>query len=147
MGCSRRWTGTAPRPAAGGRCPRYRRATPGTTSTNPRFPQTETNTLGFSGPVILSSFKPAGLHQQRFSVDFEYPVVFCRGALAPTEASLIWCIRRREPERRHAVFAVLDGGLVDARPQLPREVESYVAAHAQHLELVAPPLTLQGGER
>src|SRR5690606_11469744 len=30
---------------------------------------------------------------------------------------------------------------------LPREVERYVAAHAGHLELVAPPLTLPGGER
>ena len=97
--------------------------------------------------AILSRFRPRHLHEQRFSVDFEYPVVFCRAALAPTEASLCWCISRREPERRHPVFAVLDGGLVEARPQLPREVEGYAAAHAQQLELVAPPLTLPGGER
>jgi 3-dehydroquinate synthase len=95
----------------------------------------------FEGP------RPSQLHEQRFSVDFEYPVVFCRGALNPAETSVLWCIARREPERRHPVFAVLDEGLLSARPGLPREVEGYVAAHAEHLELVAPLLTLPGGER
>jgi 3-dehydroquinate synthase len=94
----------------------------------------------------LSGFRPSQLHEQRFSVDFEYPVVFCRGALSPSELALAWCISRREPERRHPLFAVLDAGLVAARPQLPQEVESYAAAHAQQLELTAPPLTLPGGE-
>jgi 3-dehydroquinate synthase len=95
----------------------------------------------------LSGFRPSQLHEQRFSVEFEYPVVFCRGALSPAEPTLAWCISRREPERRHPVFVVLDAGLVAARPQLPQEVERYLAAHAQHLELVAPPLSLPGGER
>lgn len=92
-------------------------------------------------------FRPSQLHEQRFSVEFEYPVVFCRGALNPAEPSLVWCVARREPERRHPLFVVLDGGLVAARPSLPREVESYVAAHSGQLELVAPPLTLPGGEQ
>src|SRR5213079_1694382 len=70
----------------------------------------------------LSGFRPSQLHEQRFSVDFDYPVVFCRGALSPSERTLAWCISRREPERRHPLFAVLDGGLVAARPQLPQEV-------------------------
>src|SRR5882724_4602231 len=94
----------------------------------------------------LSGFRPSQLHEQRFSVDFEYPVVFCRGALSPSELALAWCISRREPERRHPVFAVLDGGLVAARPSLPQEVERYVAAHAEQLELTAAPLTVPGGE-
>jgi 3-dehydroquinate synthase len=91
-------------------------------------------------------FRPSQLHEQRFSVDFEYPVVFCRGALAPSEPSLAWCVARREPERRHPLFAVLDGGLVAARPELTRAVEAYAAAHAEHLELVAPPLVVPGSE-
>ena len=52
-------------------------------------------------------FRPSQLHEQRFSVEFEYPVVFCRGALNPAERALAWCIARREPERRQPVFAVL----------------------------------------
>lgn len=91
-------------------------------------------------------FRPSQLHQQRFSVEFEYPVVFCRGALDEADATLTWCISRREPERRHPVFAVLDGGLVAARPELPQQVERYVAAHAERLELLAAPLTVPGGE-
>ena len=94
----------------------------------------------------LSGFRPSQLYQQRFSVDFEYPVVFCRGALAPAEQTLVWCISRREPERRHPVFAVLDGGLVAARPSLPAELERYTQAHGAQLELVAPAFTLPGGE-
>ncbi|HXK20543.1 MAG TPA: 3-dehydroquinate synthase [Polyangiaceae bacterium] len=94
----------------------------------------------------LSGFRPSQLHEQRFSVDFEYPVVFCRGALSPSEKALAWCVSRKEPERRHPLFAVLDAGLVAARPDLPQELERYVAAHAAQLELTAPPLTLPGGE-
>jgi 3-dehydroquinate synthase len=94
----------------------------------------------------LAGFRPTALHEQRFSVEFEYPVVFCRGALAPTEPTLAWAISRREPERRQPVFAVLDDGLVAARPSLPSEVEAYVAAHSQHLQLVASPHLVPGGE-
>jgi 3-dehydroquinate synthase len=94
----------------------------------------------------LPGFRPSQLHEQRFSVEFEYPVVFCRGALNPLERALAWCIARLEPERRQPVFAVLDQGLVAARQQLPQEVERYVAAYPEQLELVAPPLTVPGGE-
>jgi 3-dehydroquinate synthase len=94
----------------------------------------------------LSGFKPPLLHEQRFSVEFEYPVVFCRGALAPSEPTLVWSISRREPERRHPVFVVLDDGLVAARPSLPAEVEGYVAAHSQQLQLTAAPHQVPGGE-
>lgn len=94
----------------------------------------------------LSGFRPGQLHEQRFSVEFEYPVVFCRGALTPDEPTLAWCISRREPERQHPVFAVLDAGLVAAQPQLPGDVERYLAAYPGQLQLTAPPLSVPGGE-
>lgn len=94
----------------------------------------------------LPSFRPSQLHEQRFHVEFEYPVAFCQGAFEPAEPTLAWCVSRREPERRHPLFAVLDGGLVAARPGLAGEVRRYVEAHATHLELVAEPLTVPGGE-
>lgn len=94
----------------------------------------------------LTGFRPTLLHEQRFSVDFEYPVVFCRGALAAGEPTLAWAICRREPERRQPVFAVLDGGLVAARPTLVSEVERYVESHDHHLTLSAPPFVMPGGE-
>jgi 3-dehydroquinate synthase len=86
------------------------------------------------------------LHQQRFQVEFDYPVVFCRGALAPREPSLAWAIGRREPERRQPVFAVLDAGLVAARPGLAQELERYFEAYSTQLSLSAPPYVMVGGE-
>jgi 3-dehydroquinate synthase len=94
----------------------------------------------------LSGFRPSVLHEQRFQVEFDYPVVFCRGALAPHEPSLAWAISRREPERRQPVFAVLDAGLVAARPGLVQELERYFEAYAAQLSLSAPPYVMVGGE-
>lgn len=86
------------------------------------------------------------MFEQKFRVEFDYPVVFCRSALATADSTLAWAISRRELERRHPVFAVLDGGLVAARPQLADELKSYVAAFASQLELRAEPLVVPGGE-
>jgi 3-dehydroquinate synthase len=94
----------------------------------------------------LSGFRPIQLYEARFRVDFDYPVVFCRGALSPANQTLAWCVSRREPGRRHPIFAVLDAGLVTAQPELPQKLERYLAAHAQHFELTSPPVTLPGGE-
>ncbi|HEY6077420.1 MAG TPA: 3-dehydroquinate synthase [Polyangiaceae bacterium] len=94
----------------------------------------------------LSGFRPSALHEQRFHVEFDYPVVFCRGALTPREPSLAWAITRREPQRRQPVFAVLDAGLVAARPALAQELERYFEAYSDHLSLSAAPHVLVGGE-
>jgi len=94
----------------------------------------------------ISGFRPSQLHEQRFTVDFDYPVAFCRGALSPLDPTLAWCVSRREPERRHPVFAVIDGGLVAARPTLPSELVRYADAYPAQLELLAPPLVVPGGE-
>lgn len=94
----------------------------------------------------LTDFRPKQLFEQRFRVEFEYPVVFCRGALRASDPSLAWAVSRREPERRHPVFAVLDGGLVARRPELPGALEAYVDAYPAQLQLSAPPLVVPGGE-
>ncbi len=73
-------------------------------------------------------------------------MVFCRDALNASERALAWCISRREPERRQPVFVVLDAGLVAARAGLPEQVERYLSAHAEQLELIAPPFNMPGGE-
>jgi len=93
-----------------------------------------------------AGFRPAQLLEQRFSVNFEYPVVFCRGALAPSEQTLAWAISRLEPERRHPLFAVVDAGVAKARPGIGAELADYAAAHASQLELLAPVHVVPGGE-
>lgn len=84
---------------------------------------------------------------QRFTVAYEYPVVFTEGLFRPDNPVLAETIGRLEPHRRHRCLVFLDGGLSAVRPSLAREIEAYARAHGERMELVAPPLTVPGGER
>jgi 3-dehydroquinate synthase len=96
--------------------------------------------------MLPENFRPAELHEQRFNVAFDYPVVFCHGALAEHDPTLAWAVTRKEPARRHPLFVVLDRGVVDARPGLEGEVERYVRAHDDAFDVRAPPYVVRGGE-
>ncbi|WP_217995055.1 hypothetical protein, partial [Methylogaea oryzae] len=48
---------------------------------------------------------------QRFSVDFDYPVVFTRNAFSPSNPALADMLSRKENGRRHRVAAVIDEGV------------------------------------
>lgn len=96
--------------------------------------------------MLPEDFRPAELHEQRFVVEFAYPVVFASGVFAPDDATLPWAVARLEPARRHPVFVVVDGGLALARPKLTEDIERTVRARPDVLELRAPPFILPGGE-
>ena len=83
---------------------------------------------------------------QRLTIPFDYPVRFTEGILRPDHSVLVDAISRREPERRHRVFVIVDGGLPPLRPELTQEIDSYVAAHADRLELVGEVEIVPGGE-
>ena len=55
---------------------------------------------------------------QRFSVPYEYPVVFTWDALDPENPALAQVLAEREPARRHRVLPILDAGLEGAWPDL-----------------------------
>jgi 3-dehydroquinate synthase len=84
---------------------------------------------------------------QRFTVAYEYPVVFTEGLFRPDNPVLADTLRRLEPDRRHRCLVFVDEGLLAVRPGLAREIEAYARAHARTIELVAPPLTVPGGEK
>lgn len=84
---------------------------------------------------------------QRFTVAYEYPVVFTEGLFRPDNPVLAETLRRLEPDRRHRCLVFVDEGLLAVRPGLAREIEAYARAHARTIELVAPPLTVPGGEK
>ncbi|MCS6877932.1 MAG: 3-dehydroquinate synthase [Geminicoccaceae bacterium] len=84
---------------------------------------------------------------QRFTVAYEYPVVFTRGVFRPDNPALVSTISRLEPDRRHRCLVFVDEGLLRVRPGLSEEIRAYVAEHRDRLELVAPPLTVPGGEK
>lgn len=94
---------------------------------------------------------------QRFAVTFEYPVVFTRGSLDPSNHALAWAIvdraspvPDREPSRdtarRHRVFTVIDDGLVRAWPSLPARLGAYLRHHGDRLEAIGDPVVVPGGE-
>jgi 3-dehydroquinate synthase len=93
-----------------------------------------------------SGFVPSDVHDQRFSVEHEYPVVFVRGAFRNGARELAWAVTRGAPGKRHPVFVVLDAGLVGARPALPVEVDAAIRGHDGVLELRGAPFVLPGGE-
>jgi len=84
--------------------------------------------------------------RQTFSVPFAYDVTFTRDALAPDNRALLEAFTRAGPGRRHRVLPIVDAGLAAAWPELPGWLTAYFTRHAEHLELVALPEPVPGGE-
>jgi len=84
---------------------------------------------------------PSAVHVQRFSVPFEYPVVFSADLLSPQNTTLAWSMQGPEPSR--ALF-VVDAGFAACWSSLERDIETYAEAHG--IELAGPTLTVPGGE-
>jgi 3-dehydroquinate synthase len=86
-------------------------------------------------------------HLQRFTVSYEYPVHFTEGLFEPANPLLADIVARHEPERRHRCLVFIDEGLLGARPALPDEIAAYARHHGARMALVAPAITVPGGER
>lgn len=82
---------------------------------------------------------------QRFTMAVEYPVAFTSRMFDHGNTTLVDLIARHEPEKRHRLFVVLDDGVAEARPDLVRQLSSYIAFHGDRLELLAVDL-VPGGE-
>ena len=83
--------------------------------------------------------------EQAFSVPFQYPVAFTRGAFDPANAAVHDAVERagRGP---HRVLLVIDANVLDAHPDLPERLHAYASAHADLLEPISEPFVLPGGE-
>jgi 3-dehydroquinate synthase len=92
----------------------------------------------------MDSLKMSSI-QRTISVHFEHRVHFTRGVFSPAN-SLLQSILA-EPPRVPKALVVLDESLAAAQPQLAKEIETYFAAFSNFLNLVAPPLIIEGGER
>lgn len=90
--------------------------------------------------------RAAEVEIHRFSVGFEYPVVFTRGGFDPANPALRDILCRREPERRHRAALLIDAGAAAALPGLLAEARRYAAVHARHLAWAGEPLVIPGGE-
>jgi 3-dehydroquinate synthase len=86
------------------------------------------------------------VHVQRFSVEYECPVVFTREAFEADNPVLVDILRRREPDKRHRVAVFVDDGVLAAYPRLGKRILAYAAAHQPTIELVGGIVTVPGGE-
>jgi 3-dehydroquinate synthase len=86
-------------------------------------------------------------HWQRFSVPFEYPVIFTSNVFDPGNPALIDTLTRYEKAKRHRCLIFVDDGLLACAPDLPERIKSYAQAHSGRIELVASPMPVPGGEK
>ncbi len=84
---------------------------------------------------------------QRFNVPVEYTVYFTRNVLNPSNSCLekAICHSNRQSVRR--VFAILDGGLAGAVPDLSNELLQYFETRKKTIGLAGPILIVPGGEK
>ncbi len=87
----------------------------------------------------------SALHVQRFTVPFEYPVVFTRDLFAPDNGALAWAVARQEPAREHRCLFVVDGGVAAHWPDLEARIQAYARAH-RGLTLAGELREVPGGE-
>ena len=89
--------------------------------------------------------KPAGtaIHWQRFSVPYEFPVVFTEGVFDPDNPALRDVLCRVEAHKRHRVVVFVDDALSSHVPA----IEAYAQRHEDAMELACPPVVMPGGEK
>ncbi|MEM6989608.1 MAG: 3-dehydroquinate synthase [Myxococcota bacterium] len=90
--------------------------------------------------------QPAQCRTQQITVEYDYPVVFTRDLFAADNDDLLWCFARREPERRHKVYVIVDQGVAEAWPRLTAEIERWFDHRSERVTLLARPLVIVGGE-
>ena len=87
------------------------------------------------------------IHWQRFSVPYEFPVVFTEGVLDPENPALRDVLCRLEPGKRHRAVFFYDDGLNAGRAPLAEAIQNYAQRHAEAIELACAPISLPGGEK
>jgi 3-dehydroquinate synthase len=95
-------------------------------------------------PAVASA---ATSYLQRFSVAYEYPVVFTERLFDAANPVLAETLTRLEPQRRHRCLVYVDDGLLGAVPALAGDIVAYARAHGERIDLVAEPIPVPGGER
>ena len=86
-------------------------------------------------------------HWQRFSVAYEFPVVFTEGVFDPENPALRDVLCRLEPAKRHRVVVFVDDGLNAGRAPLSDAIANYAQRHSDVMQLACAPVAVPGGEK
>lgn len=87
------------------------------------------------------------VRQQRFRVDFAYPAYFTKRLFALDNAVFVLATSRLEPEKRHRLAVFVDEGVASSWSDLATDIAAYADRHSTHIELLAAPENVPGGER
>jgi 3-dehydroquinate synthase len=85
--------------------------------------------------------------ERTIAVRYRHRVLFTRGVFDPANPTLRDALAADGHADARKALAVLDESLSVARPDLARTIEAYFIAHADSLNLVCPPVIMEGGER
>ena len=97
-------------------------------------------------PKDLNKALVSHVYEQRFTVAYEYPVIFTNDIFSVNNVVFGEVLALQEQGRRHKVAILIDDGLRAAEETLPRRIAAYAAAHASQMELVSVPEFMRGGE-
>ena len=99
-------------------------------------------------PTLLSAEVVEDVwYVQQFAVPFEFPVVFTEDIFRPTNATLLDAMRRLEPDKRHKFLVFVDQGLLSVHADLIDRIKAYAEHNKAHVDLVAEPIAVPGGEK
>jgi 3-dehydroquinate synthase len=82
--------------------------------------------------------------QRSIQVGWQLRVFFTEDVFAPGNLVLKTALSDHAPRK---AIVLLDESLAKAQPGLARRIENYFSTHADNLQLVCPPLIIEGGER
>jgi 3-dehydroquinate synthase len=85
--------------------------------------------------------------ERTITVNWRHRVFFTRDVFGLPNPLLREVLAGDSPNCRARALLVVDESLATARPRLLGDINAYFAAHALALELVCPPLVMEGGER
>ena len=101
-----------------------------------------------ASPTPLSPGEiPAFALTQRINVPYEYSVHFTQRVFDPRNPLFAEIVTSDNGPSPRRILLYLDSGVCAASPALRTDIEAYIHAHADRLELVASPRVLAGGEQ
>ncbi|PIV88208.1 MAG: 3-dehydroquinate synthase [Hydrogenophilales bacterium CG17_big_fil_post_rev_8_21_14_2_50_63_12] len=83
--------------------------------------------------------------EQRFTVNYTFPVIFTREVFAPDNPVLADVLRQGGHPHSQALVAI-DSEVVRLNPGLLEQISQYGEAHQSVMSFVAPPFQVRGGE-
>src|SRR5256885_2273344 len=85
--------------------------------------------------------------ERTIQVSFRHQVHFTKRVFDPANPLLRTVLQNNENREIHKALVVVDEALSVAQPTLTQRIEAYFAAYRDCLNMVCPPLVIEGGER